>query len=498
MNTANLAVNQIRGGLTFLGVDSNPTIPAKYDKNNIQPRIGMAYQMTSRIVARAGWGLYYINPNNHWANNDVLQGFDQNTPLVISNDENRTPIPNLLNNPFPSGVLQPLGAAGGLNTFVGRDITYFDPNFRTPYVHQFSAGFEFELPYSSVLELSYVGSRTRDLQTEWDGVNEPPVSFRRQCNPFEGGDPNFCNQTVPNPFRGIAAFQGTNLYTANTISRFDAARPYPQFGRIRMRGINDGGIWYNSLQMQHQTRFKGGVNVMSTFTWSKQIEQWGFTDQTQRIPQRSLYVWDRPWRVTFAGVWNLPFGRGRKFGTNANAVVQRIIGGWEINPFFQWDAGRPWDLPSNMLMLSDPKVNVDNWVQHRVQGASPCVAQYQNNTRQFELTSYARAAGCTQPVWLWAPNYTGGRITPFRSSNIRLHSAPNLDLSVNKTTMITERVRLQFRAEAFNVTNTAPAPVGAQAALLIAVPSSGLRSVSGFAGRILAGIPPWQPLTVVS
>jgi hypothetical protein len=398
--------------------------------------------------------VYYLNPNNHWSNNDVLQGFDQNTPLVISNDENRTPINNVLSNPFPSGVQVPLGSSGGLNTFLGRDITYFDPSFRNPYVHQFSAGFQFELPYSSVVELSYVGNRTRDLQTEWDGLNEPPVEFRRLCNPFEGGDPNFCNQTVPNPFRGIQEFAGTNLFSANTISRWDANRPFPQFGRIRTRGINDGAIWYNSLQMQHQTRFRAGVNVMSTFTWSKQIEQWGFTDQTQRIPQRSAYVWDRPWRVTFAGVWQLPFGPGRRWGANTNGVVRRIIGGWDINPFFQWDAGRPWDLPSNVMMVGDPKLDIDNRVQHRVQGASPCLAQYRNNTRTFELQPYAVAAGCTQAVWLHAPQYTGGRITPNRSSSIRLHSAPNLDISVNKTTLITERFRIQFRAEAFNVTNT--------------------------------------------
>ena len=105
-------------------------------------------------------------------------------------------------------------------------------------------------------------------------------------------------------------------------------------------------------------------------------------------------------------------------------------------------------------MVGDPKVEIDNWVDHRVVGASPCVAQYRNNTATFELQPYAVAAGCTEPVWLHAPQYTGGRVSPRRSGQIRLHSVPNLDASVNKTTNITERVRLQFRAEAFNVTNT--------------------------------------------
>jgi hypothetical protein len=460
VNTANLAINQVRGGLTFLGVDGNPTTPAKMDWNNIQPRIGGAYQVTDKVVARAGWGVYYINPNNDWASDTVRQGFDVTTPLVRSLDDDRTPIQNVLANPFPT-VLTPPGASGGLNTFLNRDITYFDPNFHTPYVHQFSAGLQFELPYNSVVEVSYVGSRTRDLQTEWDGLNEPSADFRRLCNPFEGGDPNFCNQNIPNPFRGIEAFRGTNLFTAANMSRWDAAKPFPQFGRIRTRGSNEGAIWFNSLQMQHQTRFRGGVNILSTFTWSKQIERWSFTDQINRIPQQSAYVWDRPWRVTFAGVWQLPFGRGRRFGSGVNGFVNRLINGWEITGFFQWDAGRPWDLPGEgttgtggLMLLDDPKVEIDDWIQHRVQGASPCVAQYRNATRSFELQPYAVAAGCTQAVWLHAPQYTGGRYLPRRSSQVRLHSAPNLDASINKTTTITERVRLQFRAEAFNVTNT--------------------------------------------
>jgi hypothetical protein len=304
------------------------------------------------------------------------------------------------------------------------------------------------------VEVSYVGSRTRDLQTEWDGVNEPSAAFRARCNPFEGGDPNVCNATVTNPFRGIEAFRGTNLFTANTISTYQANRPFPQFGRIRMRGDNSGRIWFNSLQVQHQTRFRGDLNVLSTFTWSKQIEQWGYVDQINRIPQRSPYVWDRPWRVTFAANYGLPFGSGKRFGRATNAVVDRIISGWELNGFFSWDAGRPWDLPSNMMLLSDPKADIDQWVAHRVVGASPCVAQYRNATRTFELQPYATAAGCTSPVWLHAPNFTIGRITPFRSGQIRLHSAPNLDVSVNKRTRITERFTLQFRGEFFNVTNT--------------------------------------------
>jgi hypothetical protein len=452
LNTSSLAVQQVRGGLTFVGQNGQDAV-AKTDYNNIQPRIGAAYQLTPKIVARGGWGLYFINPNNNWAR-DVFQGFDQNTAVVNSLDGGRTLIPNTLSNPLPGGVQVPVGSAAGTSTFVGRDVNFFDPNFEVPYVHQFSAGFQFELPHSSMVEISYVGSRTMKLQTEWDGMNEPNAAFRKLCNPFEGGDPNFCNQNVPNPFKGVEAFRGTDRFTADTITRYQAARPFPQYNRIREYGDNSGQIWYNALQVQHNTRFNAGVTMLSSFTWSKQIERWGYTNQPDRITQQSLYVWDRPWRVTFTPQWSLPFGRNRKFLSGSNGLVQRLVGGWDINAFFSWDAGRPWDLPSNVIMVGDPKVQNVDWSAHKVQGASPCVAQYRNTTRTFELQPYAVAAGCTSAVWLHAPDYTFGRIAPSRSGQIRLHSAPNLDMSINKKTMITERFTLQFRAEAFNATNT--------------------------------------------
>jgi hypothetical protein len=452
IDTTNLVVaKQIKGGLTFLG-GSNPVMPAKTDWNNFQPRFGLAYQVRDKIVARLGWGVYYVNPNDNWHNGDVRQGFDLTTPLVRSNDGDRTPIGVMLNNPFPS-VLRPAGASAGLSTFLNRDITYFDPTFVVPYVHQFSAGFQVELPYSSVVELSYAGNRTVNLQSEWDGYNSPSAAFRKLCNPFEGGDPNYCNETVANPFKGVEAFRGTGMFTANTISRWQANRPYPQFNRIRQRGINPGAIWYNAFQVQHQTRFSGGINVLSTYTFSKQVERWGYTDQINKIPQQGLYTQDRPHRFTLAGVWKLPFGKGRKWGAGAGPIAERLIGGWEVTGFLQIQSGRPWDLPGETMILGDPQLKINDWLANKVQGVSNCVWRYQNAQRAFVRQPWVDSS-CTQPVFMQAPSFTEGRINPFRSGQIRLHTSPNLDASVNKTTRITERFSFQFRLEAFNATNT--------------------------------------------
>lgn len=449
-------VPALRGGLRFAGVDGQGIRTSNTDWNNIQPRIGAAFQLTNNIVVRGGWGIYYINPSN---NDQLTNGFTQSTPLVISLDGERTFRPDLLSNPYPTGVQQAPGATLGLNTFVGQGFNFYDPTFRTPYVHQFSAGLQMQLPANSVLEISYVGSRTRNLETERQ-INDLPVEARRLCNALEGGRASYCNDLVPNPFQGLEPLRGTVLFSPATIQRQILMRPYPHFGsnNILMRGLNTGAIWYNSLQIQHETRFRAGLSLLTSYTLSKQIEQWGYTDAAAEKEQRSLYVWDRPHRVTLAGVWQLPFGTGKRFASTTHGFWSRMVSGWELTSFFQWDSGRPWELPGNVVPVKDAKVKVDNWIQHQVYGVRPCVGQVHPETGAVTLvgrTDVIQRFGCSVSdlSFLINPPFAP-RVTPFRHGQIRMHSAPNIDMSINKTTKITEGTSIQFRAEAFNVSNT--------------------------------------------
>ncbi len=131
----------LKGGLTFAGVGGQPTRESRLDKNNIQPRIGFAYQLKRKLVMRGGWGLFYNNPNN-----DFLRttGFSTSTPFVASNDGNRTPrSANTLGDPY-AAILVPAGSSAGLNTFAGRGFDWFNPSFSTPFTHQFSFGLRAE------------------------------------------------------------------------------------------------------------------------------------------------------------------------------------------------------------------------------------------------------------------------------------------------------------------------------------------------------------------
>jgi hypothetical protein len=470
---------QLKGGLNFAGVNGVDTIAADTDWNNIQPRVGFAYLLKEKLVMRGGWGLYFVNPSN-----DYLQfnGFEITTDIVNSLNGGRTPIEGIINNPFPQGISVPRGAAGGYETFLGRGFNFVNTKFQVPYVNQFSLGFQYQLPWESRIELSYVGNRTRKLQTDRP-FNEPDLAMRQKCNFLEGGSPAFCNEALPNPFKGLEQFRGSTAFTANTLSRWDLSRPFPHFGGISERTRNDGSLDYNSLQVTFEKRASKGLNIVSTYTFSKQIEEWGFNDLQRGIKQRGLYLTDRPHRFTTGAVYQLPFGQGQKLFNSGNRVLSRIISGWEANLILQWQSGKPWE-QGNILFANgnaflrdvkwkgtdqvwtvktyapDPsKVGANG--QPLATGVAPCVAFYEENINSSNygkrvLQPYSQnRTGCTvdSADFIRAPSYSP-RYSSFRHPFVRLHSPPSADLSFAKRTKLTETMSLQLRVEMFNFTNT--------------------------------------------
>ncbi|MBC7924847.1 MAG: TonB-dependent receptor [Bryobacteraceae bacterium] len=451
-------LRSLTGNLQFAGVNGNPTETGKRDWNNFQPRIGAAYQLNDKTVIRGGYGLYYLNPNNNW---QEVTGFQNNTPVINSQDGGRTLIPNLLTNPFPSGINTPVGSTLGGSTFVGQNFNWFNGNMSIPRFHSFSFGIQRQLGQSSTIELSYVGSRTRGANTERD-FNIPSVDFRRRCNLQEGGSPNFCNELIPNPFQGVAAFRGTEFFTRDTLSRFQLARPFPQFnGNLQERGRGESSLNYNSLQVNYNVRAGRGLTLIANYTFSKTIERFGYNDPYNNVMQQGLYFNDRPHFVKFSTVYELPIGRGKKFGSGINKWTNGLIGGWQVSTFSQIASGEPNDLPNNVIQLRDPRTKGGDftgdfgWKDHQVKGFNPCVLR-QFNDGSIRPQQFSLDRGCgtdtANYAWLRTADYAP-RYTPFRSGQIRKQSLFNMDVALSKTVEFTDRIRAQFRLEAFNATN---------------------------------------------
>ena len=431
---------EIRGGLAFAGVGSTPRRAADLDWRTFQPRVGFAWSWTSKTVLRGGWGRFHSNPNN-----DYLQttGFSLTTPLVFSTDESRSPVNNKINDPFPTGVLTPYGSDLGPLTYVGRGLSFVNSKFRIPAVNSFSIGLQHLLFKGAKLEVTYSGSRAQNLQNS-KLYNEAEFGFRDQCSFLNGGNPAFCDQQLPNPFRGLAPLEGTTWYESVNLSRAQMLRPYPQFGALTELMRNEGGSWYNSVQTSLTIRNKW-TNLLANYTFSKNVERNGFLDPLRDVMQQGLAGFDKPQRLVISAVTPIPLGRGTS-GWRA-----RLLKGWETSTIYSLQSGRPQPLPGNVLYVKEAKLPTKR-DGARIQGWNPCVQRWnENNT--ITWMPYSLEAGCTEPNFVILPRFSP-RFTPFRDGRLRLQGSKMLDMSLNKTTQLNERFRVQFRAEVFNVTNS--------------------------------------------
>ena len=455
ISPANLALYpqlaNLTGSMTFAGVNGQPTLASQTRFANFQPRAGFAYRITDKLVMRGGYGRYFLNPNNNYLQ---TYGFSNTTPMVTSLDGGRTPIANILSNPYSNGINPPPGASLGALSYVGQGFNWFDHGFQVPNSNQFSFGFQYQVTQASFLEAKYVGNYISNLQTAVNAYNQPGLAVRQTCNLLEGGSPEYCNAQVPNPFLGLAPFQGTTLYTSPTVNRYQMLRPFPQFLELTQYGRNDGFVHYNSFQATYNYRFRGGLTLNANYTFSKQVEQYGYNDYQARVPETSLYYQDRPHVVKITPVYQLPFGDGQRFGSGANAFVRKLISGWTANAFFSYNSGVPADLPGNAIPLGNPAVNT-NFSDYKPRGWKSCVLQ-QLNDGTIQPLQNSLNAGCgtdqSNYNWLVLPSYAP-RATPLRSGQIRMWGSYTMDASLNKTTHITERLSAQFRVEAFNVLN---------------------------------------------
>ena len=300
----------LRGGLLFADQGGLPRGAFEPTLNTWQPRIGVAYKVSDRLplVLRGGIGRYFLPTTD----NGGFQGFSAVTTAQTTTAD-FLPLATL-SNPFPSGLIQPTGASLGLATQAGGTIQFSDPNRRVPDVWQFSGGFQYEVFHGLVVDTSYVGSRTHNLQVSND-INSLTTDQLALGT-------TYLNQAQPNPFYKVLP-SNTSRGAAATTQRRNLLVPYPQFTSITEVAQSLGKSWYNSMQLKVEKRMSHGLSLLASYTVSKNMEALAYLNPQDKTLSRELAAYDVPQRLAFSGIYEFPVGPKEEMAERRTRVARR-------------------------------------------------------------------------------------------------------------------------------------------------------------------------------
>ncbi len=445
-----------QGGLLDLGTGNirvagygpyGTNLNVNNELTHVSPRLGIAYQASERTVVRAGYGRVY---GMGWSGDTFGEVLTFTFPAQISQNlnasTNNASLFNLAQGP-PTYTFAPIPASGNYPLPDGVSVPTRPLTTRIPTLDGWNVAVEQQLTSSSSLRLQYVGSH--GIHNMFDSSNQaspnqPTVNGFKQVNPSTGVA---YTQNDRRPYYdGIAQTLGVN---------YGSAYGWTQDLRYN---ANEATTSYQALQVVYEKRFSQGYQILTHYTWSKaraHESDYFFIDP--RADYGNSY-YNRPQAFVLTGNWDLPVGRGKSFGGNMPRVLNEIVGGFALNGTLTYQSGLPFT-PTYSECSQDQDIDG--------QGGSLC------RPNQTGI-GYGLGAGAFDPIAHTVKYFNGIPALATNGASFGPYSRPqirqfgnierdslygphlfNTDLSVAKNFALTERLRLQLTAQAFNVFNHA-------------------------------------------
>ncbi len=423
----------VAGGLLY--VNANNRLPYKRDLNNFAPRVGFAYQALEKMVIRGGWGITYAPT----ADVSPTTGFSYSTaPATSISAAGIVPLTTtgctgancgMLANPFPTGILSPPGSSLGLLTNVGQGVSFISPLRVMPYSHTVSIGVQYQLPFRSVVEVSYNGRFGRALPTSYNRNNVSFAQYTQYGAALTG-------TSVPNPYAGL--LPGTGLNGA-TLTLQQSLLPYPQFTGVTESLMPLGTSKYNSLVFQFEKRLSHGLSVLFNGTFGKSSTFASYLNNGMDAPGQFI---PRDGGTPPHTV-NLVFTYTEELFKKQNRLVRTVLNGWQVSGYTQWVSGSLLGISGAYSTGVDPTLTdrtFKRWF-------NTCTLNQNTNARQN------CASDSEQVAWLIQKPFTLN-LQPVRQWNdYRNRAVPEVSLSFFKRFQIRERLHLELRMDADNATN---------------------------------------------
>ena len=421
------------------------------DWHDWAPRIGFAWRpfSSSRFVVRSGYGIFYDVLDNFYPTQSVSEDIPYLEPVLPTPTglENQPPVDirnlfpapySVANRTFPPPYCQApsksvVNPATGQVTEVLNQCTNPRvqlPDNRTPYTQQWAFNIQYQLTPAVLVEVGYQGSH---------GLREPIAwSFNQAFLPPVAGNANnsvsFTSQCPSGSF-------------PSTCSPIQSRVPYSNFAAAATALANIAQSTYHAMTVKVDKRFTGGLQGLGAFTWGKAIDQsselgGGITGDEERAQyshnlsaERGLANFNQEFRFVGSFVYDLPFGRGRRY-VNHGGILSWIAGGWQANGIITLVSGSPATV---LCGCGDRSQTGETRGTERLNAvASPYASGFQQS-----LTGYFDVHSFSEPSLGTLGN--GGRDTVFSTPQ---HA---VDFSLFKNNRVTERLNVQFRAEAFNL-----------------------------------------------
>jgi outer membrane receptor protein involved in Fe transport len=454
-----------RGGLFDLRTGKN-ALPGKDgfsraivngDHNNFAPRFGFAYSATPKFTIRSGAGIFFARKEQNQGVTQIGANIP-NTPAVlfpvVSASATVAP-PVTISTPLQVGQTDPYFTgvtAANPVSFNTRAPDFL--NVPSPYVAQWNLSLQYELKKDLVVEMAYSGTKGTKLIA----------------------------RTNLNQIRMEDALAGRTT---------QADRPYPHINNTVGIDAAIGNSMYHSLNVRLEKRYSAGFTFLTNYTWSKNLESNGNGDSSfnqnggTTLPIDAYNLWreksyaplDVPHVFNFNYGYELPFGASKQW-LNHKGPVNWILGGWQVNGILTMRSGFPTDIRTARIPSGNQTYATLN-VPDRVSGVSMYLPDR-------SVDGFFNPAAFVDPQQI--RNSRGNLITQFGNSARRVARGPgsrNLDFSLFKNFRPMERFNVQFRAEAFNMTNTPTftLPSASAPALTIGNPGFGKLGSSSATGR---------------
>ena len=476
---ANPGADNIPGALVFLGgcsVCNHRNSFQDWYFKEFGPRIGLAYQIQRNFVFRGGYGISYGPPIENNFGSQNLFGFNGGVPLIQGNSPtgfSQDPVTywsSLKSASLPA--LAQVGVPAFTGTLPNRDpasangqtLDFLPRNSAAqPYVQNWSAGFQYLFPQDVVLQTDYVGSKGTRLLNGYLGFwyNQAPLKYLG-LGDLLGDD---LATDLADPVNGpiLASYGITKLpypdFETNNYSTqvWAALQPFPQYSGLVNNYPTIGNSTYHSLQLLARKTTAHGLSFIAAYTFSKTLTDTDSAlyasgsqivqDFYNRKTEKAIASFDHPHVVKLTWIYELPFGRGRKW-INSGGQLDRLVSGWQLTAIQNYLSGDPlviFDDGLNLvLQMNGIRGDIVPGVPQRVSSSGLNVTNG---------TPYLNPSAFTDP--LLSPG--GSPLRPGNSPGFLPHTRgpghSNEDFGIVKNTHLTERVGLQLRADMFNVFN---------------------------------------------